>query len=101
VCPIRRKRPDGKSDRERPAHLSDKLLDIHKALGISQNGMIRRMGLLDIIIQANIGTYEIGAIEGITAYTRAANVPGENLIDELELLEKLPDKPKGKRAKGN
>lgn len=37
----------------------------------------------------------------LLAYTRAANMLGENLIDELELLEKLPDKPKGKRAKGN
>ena len=49
----------GKSVRERPARLAEKLRHIRKALGLSQNGMIRRMGLTDEIIQADISTYEM------------------------------------------
>src|ERR1043165_4736103 len=94
----------GKAGRERPARLAEKLLHIRRALGLSQNGMIRRMGLLDIIIQADISTYEIGQREPplkiLLAYARAANVLVENLIDdELELPEKLPVNPKIKKGK--
>ncbi len=85
----------GKAVRERPLHLAEKLLHIRKALGLSQNGMIRRMGLTDKIVQADISTYEIDQREPplkvLLAYARAANVVVEALIDdELSLPSELP-----------
>lgn len=89
----------GKAVRERPARLAAKLLHIRKALGLSQNGLIRRMGLEDQIVQADISTYEIDQREPplkvLLAYARAANVAVEALIDdELSLPENLPCKRK-------
>jgi transcriptional regulator with XRE-family HTH domain len=85
----------GKSFRERPARLSEKLLYIRKGLGLSQNGIISRMGLTDQIIQADISTYELDQREPplriLLQYARAANVSVEALIDdELNLPENLP-----------
>lgn len=91
----------GKAVRERPTRLAEKLLHIRKALGLSQNGMIRRMGLADQIVQADVSTYEIDQREPplkvLLAYARAANVAVEALIDdELNLPDKLPCRRKGK-----
>jgi transcriptional regulator with XRE-family HTH domain len=85
----------GKSVRERPARLAEKLRHIRKALGLSQNGMIRRMGLTNEIVQADISTYEINQREPplkvLLAYARAANVAVEALIDDnLSLPDVLP-----------
>ncbi len=85
----------GKSVRERPARLAEKLRHIRKALGLSQNGMIRRMGLADEIVQADISTYEINQREPplkvLLAYARAAHVAVEALIDDdLSLPDVLP-----------
>lgn len=85
----------GKAVRERPARLAEKLLHIRKALGLSQNGMIRRMGLTGKIVQADISTYEIDQREPplkvLLAYARAANVAVEALIDDgLSLPDELP-----------
>jgi transcriptional regulator with XRE-family HTH domain len=89
----------GKAVRERPARLAEKLLYIRKSLGLSQNGMIRRMGLADGLIQADVSTYEIDQREPplkvLLAYARAANVSVEALIDDnLDLPERLPARPK-------
>jgi transcriptional regulator with XRE-family HTH domain len=89
----------GKAIRERPARLAEKLLHIRKALDLSQNGMIRRMGLTNEIVQADISTYEIDQREPplkvLLQYARAANISVEALIDdELDLPEKLPASPK-------
>lgn len=76
----------GKAVRERPVRLAEKLLHIRKTLGLSQNGMIRRMGLTDKIVQADISTYELDRREPplkvLLAYARAANVSVEALIDD-------------------
>jgi transcriptional regulator with XRE-family HTH domain len=85
----------GKSVRERPARLAEKLRHIRKGLGLSQNGMIRRMGLTNEIVQADISTYEINQREPplkvLLAYARAANVAVEALIDDdLSLPDVLP-----------
>jgi transcriptional regulator with XRE-family HTH domain len=85
----------GKAVRQRPVYLAEKLLHIRKALGLSQNGMIRRMGLTGEIVQADISTYEIDQREPplkiLLAYARAANVAVEALIDdELSLPDELP-----------
>lgn len=87
----------GKAVRERPGRLAEKLLHIRKSLGLSQNGMIRRMGMAEKLVQADISTYEIDQREPplkvLLAYARAANVPVEELIDDaLDLPERLPAK---------
>ena len=89
----------GKAGRERPVRLAEKLLHIRRALGLSQNGVIRRMGLAGHIVQADISTYELDQREPplkvLLAYARAANVSVETLIDdELDLPEVLPAKIK-------
>ncbi|MDQ3821013.1 MAG: helix-turn-helix domain-containing protein [Acidobacteriota bacterium] len=96
----------GKAVRERPTRLAEKLLHIRKALGLSQNGLIRRMGLEGEIVQADISTYEIDQREPplkvLLAYARAANVAVEAVIDDdLNLPEYLPSKAKseGERRK--
>lgn len=89
----------GKAVRERPARLAEKLLHIRKSLGLSQNELIRRMGLAGEIVQADISTYEIDQREPplkvLLAYARAANVSVEAVIDdELDLPEELPSRVK-------
>ncbi|MCA1641504.1 MAG: hypothetical protein LC785_06030 [Acidobacteria bacterium] len=92
----------GKAVRERPRRLAEKLLHIRNALGLSQNGMIRRMGLADELVQQDISSYEVDLREPplkvLLEYARAAaggrgGAAGylEVLIDdELDLPDKLP-----------
>jgi len=85
----------GSSRRPRPARLAGKLLEVRTKLELSQNGMIRRMGLEDEIIQADISAYELDQREPpltvLLSYARSANILVEVLIDdELSLPEKLP-----------
>ncbi len=37
----------GRASREKPARLAEKLLQIRTALGLSQNGMLRRLGIAE------------------------------------------------------
>jgi transcriptional regulator with XRE-family HTH domain len=78
--------------------LGEKLLYIRQALGLSQNGLIRRLGFNELV-QGTISVFESGNREPslivLLAYARLANVSVEALIDdELDLLEKLPASPK-------
>lgn len=96
----------GKAVRERPARLAEKLLHIRKLLDLSQNGMIRRMGMTGEIVQADISTYEIDQREPplkvLLAYARAANTLVEALIDDgLDLPEELPSKVKSEGIRRN
>ncbi len=50
----------GRYSRQKPARLAEKLLQIRKALGLSQNEMIRRLGLEDVLTQSRISGYELG-----------------------------------------
>jgi transcriptional regulator with XRE-family HTH domain len=89
----------GHTSRRKPARLAEKLLQIRKALGLSQNGMIRRLGLGDELIQGTISAYELGNREPslivLLQYSRVAGVYMESLVDdELDLPEKLPASPK-------
>jgi len=89
----------GKQTRRRPKRLPLKLLEIRQKLGLSQNGMVRRMGLEDEIERDYISKYERGTLEPslwvLLQYARAANIYVEALIDnELDLPEKLPASPK-------
>jgi transcriptional regulator with XRE-family HTH domain len=83
------------SARPRPERLAEKLLQIRNALGLSQTGMWRRLGVEDEIPFKRISTYELGHNEPplmiLLQYARAAGVHVEALIDdELDLPKKLP-----------
>jgi transcriptional regulator with XRE-family HTH domain len=85
----------GTRGRPRPARLSEKLFEIRSQLGLSQNEVIRRMGLVDRLVQAEVSAYERGLREPplyvLLAYARAANILVEWLIDdEVDLPDKLP-----------
>ena len=85
----------GRASRPKPARLAEKLLLIRTALELSQNGMIRRMGLADELLREEVSLFEHGVrvppLPVLLEYARAANVYVEALIDdELDLPEKLP-----------
>lgn len=85
----------GRYHRQRPARLAEKLLYIRKALGLSQNEMIRCLGLDDEITQSRISGYELGTREPslltLLKYARAAGISTDVLIDDdVDLPKKLP-----------
>ncbi|MGB9178046.1 MAG: helix-turn-helix transcriptional regulator, partial [Pyrinomonadaceae bacterium] len=53
----------GTRSRHKPERLAEKLLQIRLALGLSQNEMIRRMGIEELIAQNTISEYELGKRE--------------------------------------
>ncbi len=94
----------GKQIRKRPERLPEKLLEIRLKLGLSQNGMVRRLGLEDEIERDYISKYERGTLEPslwvLLQYARAANVWVDVLIDnDLDLPERLPAKSKSEGSK--
>ena len=92
----------GEKARQKPARLAEKLLAIREALGLSQNELIKRLGLEDMIYQSNVSGYESGEREPplpiLLKYAEAAGVCLDVLAnDELDLPEKLPATPKHAR----
>ena len=89
----------GRASKRKPTRLADKLLQIRLALGLSQNEMIRRLGLEDELMQASISGYELGTrvppLHVLLLYAEAAGVCTDTLLDDrLDLPAKLPAKPK-------
>lgn len=87
----------GRYARKKPKRLAKKLLLIREALGLSQNEMIKRLGLEDEITQSRISGYELGTREPslptLLAFARVADICVDVLIDdELDLPAKLPSK---------
>jgi transcriptional regulator with XRE-family HTH domain len=85
----------GTKGRPKPARLALKLLEIRNKLGLSQNGMIRKMSLSDQLVQAEISAFELGLreppLQVLLQYARAANILVEWLIDdEIDLPNELP-----------
>lgn len=93
----------GKAEGKRPARLAEKLLHIRRALGLSQNELISRMGLEGELVQQDISSYEQNQREPtlttLLEYARAAagghKGAGEYLVimidDSREIPEHLPD----------
>ena len=74
-------------------------MEIRVKLGLSQNGMIRCLGLTDELQQDYISKFERGVLipplHVLLAYTEAANIWVEVLIkDSLDLPEELPSRVK-------
>lgn len=89
----------GRRARLRPERMAEKLLRIREALGLSQNGMIRQMGVEELIAQNSVSEYELGKREPplpiLLKYAEAAGVCLDILAnDDLDLPAKIPAKPK-------
>lgn len=84
-----------KASRRKPERLAGKLLEIRLGLGLSQNGLIRRLGLDEELQQDYVSKFERGVLvpplHVLLAYAEAANVWVEVLIkDSVDLPRRLP-----------
>lgn len=89
----------GLTRRPYPRRLSEKLLQIRERLDLSQNGMLKRLGLQEDYDRATISGYERGEREPplpiLLKYAEVANICLDVLVDDShELPEKLPAKKK-------
>jgi len=81
--------------RRRPKLLPSKLREIRDGLGLSQDGIIERLGLADYIDRGKISDFERGVREPdmltLKAYADAAGVSLDDLADDgVKLPAKLP-----------
>jgi transcriptional regulator with XRE-family HTH domain len=89
----------GSAPRQKPARLAEKLLEIRRVLGLSQNGMIRRLGETDKLTQAEISAYERGtripSLLVLLKYSEIAMIWMDVLVnDALDLPLGLPNRVK-------
>lgn len=89
----------GRVSRPKPKRLGEKLLQVRTALGLSQNGMLRLLGLDENLFRSAISGYELETREPplpvLLKYARIAGVCLDILVDdELDLPTRLPSKPK-------
>jgi len=87
--------------RQRPKRLAEKLAEIRKRLDLSQNEMLKRMGLEDQLTREEVSAFErairVPSIPVLLKYARAAGVCLDVLADdEQSLPAKLPGRPKHK-----
>jgi transcriptional regulator with XRE-family HTH domain len=83
--------------RQKPRRLAEKLLHIRKALNLSQNELIKRLGFGGELIQAHISAYErkrdnrVPPLGVVLQYARCAGVAMEMIVDDnLDLPDELP-----------
>lgn len=89
----------GRSPSYRPARLGEKIVEIRRKLGLSQNGLLRHLGLSEELFQGDISAFELGNrtpdLRTLLMLAQAAGVYVDVLIDDaLNLPEKLPANPK-------
>jgi len=87
----------GRTPREKPARLAEKLTHIRRALNLSQDEMVRQLNLEDQLTREEVSKYERGlrvpSLLTLLKYARAVNLIVDALIDdELELPKRLPAK---------
>jgi transcriptional regulator with XRE-family HTH domain len=89
----------GQGRRAKPARLAEKLLQIREGLGLSQNGLLRHLGLSDQFSQGDVSEWERGRREPsllvLLKYARGAGIAMELLADD-ELDLPISKKPKRK-----
>lgn len=78
----------------KPERLPEKLLQIRLSLGLSQDGMLRRLGLVDVYLRSRISAYELGNREPhlpvLLKYARCVGISTDVLIDdEMDLPERI------------
>jgi transcriptional regulator with XRE-family HTH domain len=95
----------GKAARPRPARLAEKLVAIRTALGLSQNEMVRRLGVENELLREDISHFERGVggeppLGIILRYARVISTTGHGefleaiIDDELDLPHKMPADPR-------
>lgn len=89
----------GKAPGYKPVRLSTKIVEVRGRLGLSQNGLIRYLGLQDELLQGDISAFELGNrvpdLRTLLLLAQAIGVYVDVLIDDdLDLPEKLPARPK-------
>jgi transcriptional regulator with XRE-family HTH domain len=78
-----------------PARLGEKLLQIRIALGLSQDGMLRRLGLEEDYGRHYVSGFETGerepSLRVLLRYSQAAKVWINAIVDDdVDLPEKIP-----------
>ncbi len=94
----------GTRAREKPTRLAEKLAQIRAGLDLSQDGMIRYMGVTEKITREDVSKYERGVRQPsllvLLEYARAAGIAMEILVDDdLDLPNYLPSKSNGRPVK--
>jgi transcriptional regulator with XRE-family HTH domain len=94
----------GSASRPKPTRLAEKLFYIRTALGLSQNELLRHLGLAKDLFRSSVSKYELGTREPplpvLLAYARVAGVWVDVLIDDdLDLPTMLPSKTKHEGVK--
>lgn len=89
----------GRMKRPSPLKLPEKLLQIRERLELSQNGMLRKLGLEDDYARTAISSFERGEKEPpltvLLRYGEVANVCLDLLADDKQVLPReLPAKKK-------
>lgn len=89
----------GKAPSYKPARLGEKIVEIRRQLGLSQNGLIRHLGLSDELFQGDISAFELGNrtpdLRTLLLLSQAAGIYVDVLIDDsVDLPKKLPADPK-------
>jgi transcriptional regulator with XRE-family HTH domain len=101
----------GRAARQRPRRLSEKLAHIRASFGLSQNEMVRRLGLEGRLLREDVSRFERGVggeppLDLLLRYARAISTTGrgeflEALIDdEMDLPKQLPADPEKASARG-
>ena len=91
----------GQGRRAKPARLPEKLLQIREGLALSQNGLLRHLGLSDQFSQGDVSEWERGRREPsllvLLKYARGAGIAMELMVDdELDLPSTLARKSRKK-----
>jgi transcriptional regulator with XRE-family HTH domain len=84
-------------ERWKPQRLPEKLLYIRKALNLSQNEMLRHLGMQEEFTRKSISSYERGEAEPplpvLLLYANAAGITTDILIDDKrDVPDRLPAK---------
>ena len=101
----------GRAARQRPRRLSEKLAQIRASLGLSQNELVKKLGLDGRLLREDVSRFERGVggeppLDLLLRYARVISTTGrgeflEALIDdEMDLPERLPADPEKASAKG-
>jgi transcriptional regulator with XRE-family HTH domain len=93
----------GRTAREKPARLAEKLIYIRKALNLSQDDLVRHLDLEPYLTREEISKYERGlrvpSLLTLLKYARVAGLIVDDLIDdELELPERISFKKLSQRG---
>jgi len=89
----------GRTPREKPARLAEKLAHLRQALNLSQDEMVRRLGLEGQLTREELSKYERGlrvpSLLTLLKYSRVAGLIVDDLIDDkLDLPNKLSGRKK-------